>query len=478
MSNFCKIPILIIVIAVLLISYDAHRVADLTLPPPWNDESWSIYPAKNIALHGRLWAPELNPEKVIFCYPIQEALLAVTWPLHEGDLRTLRDAAWAFTVMAYLLTAAWMAKAPGGWVGILIFSAFFLSAPIVVAGNIVRPEAPMMMLFALAMLFAERGSLYKALAVAALAAALHPAGIIGLGPFAVGCVADVARERPTPSKSDWVVLSIAVGIWGYYVQSAVRYWKAYLEVITSAYSEPMTQSWENFLTSPWLLCVVGTALLLVCISWFVRPEWVLPGVALLGVAVIPVIRTQMWYECYKSWSIGLLCAMGVMLLAEVGHRLFPRFPRLLVYTVSVVASLPMLHFAYRHGWLEGPRGYPHDMTWGWGMIARDPAVPYFTAEDEVHVLSALRVHTESKSGRLMVRPDAEALLYRSGFEPLQLYQPVRASVSPDWVLLRRSRYIPQWVRETHFSGITNGYREVAILHARDGTEEWSLWSRD
>lgn len=109
------------------------------------------------------------------------------------------------------------------------------------------------------------------------------------------------------------------------------------------------------------------------------------------------------------------------------------------------------------------------------MVTTDPAVPYFTEEDEMTILEGLRAH--AGGGRLMVRPDADALLFKSGFEPLQIYQPVRATVSPDWVIFRRSRYIPTWVREAHLSGITNGYREVAILHARDGTEEWSLWER-
>lgn len=340
MSNFCKIPMLIIVIAVLLISYHAHRVADLTLPPPWNDESWSIYPAKNIALHGRLWAPELNPEKVIFCYPIQEALLAVTWPLHEGDLRTLRDAAWAFTVMAYLLTAAWMAKAPGGWVGILIFSAFFLSAPIVVAGNIVRPEAPMMMLFALAMLFAERGSLYKALAVAALAAALHPAGIIGLGFFAMGCFAVIARERRVPTKSDCMVWSVPIVVWSYYVLLIARHWRDYREYLHATYSEPMTQSATSILSNSWLVYVVAPIALLLFLSWHARRSWTIPLIALLGIALIPAIRTQMWYECYKSWSLGLFCAMGIPLIAEGLAHKAPRLQKPARLAFGVVVCCP------------------------------------------------------------------------------------------------------------------------------------------
>lgn len=475
MKSIRFIGLFAVVLATIVVSFHAHRAADLTLPPPWNDESWSIYPAKNIALHGRLWAPELNPEKVIFCYPIQEALLAVTWPLHEGDLRTLRDAAWAFTVMSFLLTAAWIARAPGGWIGAAILSAFFLSAPMVVAGNIVRPEAPMLMLFALAMLFAERGSPYKALAIAAIAAALHPAGIIGLGLFALGCVAVIARERRMPAKTDCVVWSIPIVVWGYYVQLIARNWGDYREYLHATYSEPMTQSAASVLTSAWLLYVVAPAALVIVISWFVRRAWAMPAVALLGIALIPAIRTQMWYESYKSWSIALLCAMGVPLMAEILARLATRIPNPARFAIAAAACLPMLHFAYRHGWLEGPRGYPHDLTWGWGMVAVDPAVPFFTAEDEVSISSQLRALADS--GRLMMRPDADSLLFRGGFEPLQIYQPVRATVSPDWVLFRRSRYVPAWVRDAHLAGITNGYRQIAILHARDGTEEWSLWAR-
>lgn len=475
MKSIRLLGLLAVVLATLVVSFHAHRAADLTLPPPWNDESWSIYPAKNMALHGRVWAPELNPEKVIFCYPIQEALLALTWPLHEGDLRRIRDAAWVFTAIAFLLTAAWIARAPGGRIGVALLGAFFLSAPMVVAGNITRPEAPMLMLFALAMLLASRGSSYKALAVSAVAAALHPAGIIGLGLFAMGCFSHIVGERRVPSTSDVAVWSVPIVVWGYYVQLIARHWSDYREYVHATYSEPMTQSAASVLSSAWMLYVVVPIAALIVAAWRVHRAWTLPALALFGMALIPAIRTQMWYECYKSWSIGMLCAMGVPVLAKVLTSAISRIPRAAAYAVATAVCLPMVHFAYRHGWLEGPRGYPRDLTWGWGMVAADQTVPYFTAEDELAIVSELRRH--AAKGRLMFRPDADSLFFTSGLEPLQVYQPVRATISPDWVLFRRSRYVPDWVRDAHRSGITNSYRPVAVLHARDDTEEWSLWER-
>lgn len=465
-----------IVLAIVGISFHAHRAADLTLPPPWNDESWSLYPARNIALYGRLHAPELNADKVIFCYPIQDALLGVTWSWHEGDLRKTRDAAWGFTALAFLITALRLGRARGGLLGVVVLGAFFLSAPMVVAGNMTRPEAPMLLLFALAMVLSSQNRLYMALAVAAVAAALHPAGVIGLGLFAVGCVGALVVNRRFPTRADLAVWSIPVVVWAYYLQLIVRHWTDYSEYLHATYSEPMTQSAGSVLTSAWLLIVVAPSVLLVVVAWFAKREWTLSAVALVGLALIPAIRTQMWYECYKAWSIGLVCAMGVPLVADFLERRL-RMPVIAAQLVPIAACVPLLLFAYRHGWLEGPRGYPRDMTWGWGMVAADPAVPYFTTEDEAQISSALRAETDGSDGLLMVRPDADALLFRSGFDPLRVYQPVRASVSPDWVLFHRSRYIPAWVRDAHLAGITNGYRHVAVLHARDDTEEWSLWER-
>ncbi|MCX8013204.1 MAG: hypothetical protein N3A02_02795, partial [Rectinema sp.] len=338
------------------------------------------------------------------------------------------------------------------------------------------PEAPMFLLFSLGMLLSERGHLYKALAMAACAAVLHPTGLIGFGIFGIGSIVTLVRKRQLPSFSDTACWVIPLAMWIYFLQLILRHWNDFFESWYATYSEPMTQSLYSIITNKWLLLVVLPVVVVTITAFVVRRSWVFPSLILVGISLIPVIRTQMWYEVYKSWTLGMLSAMGFSLTSEILRDRF-RIPNIMAMSVSLLAVLPILYFSYRHGWLEGPRGYPRDMTWGWGMIVEDPAIPYFTREDEEKILTALRTHTLSQGGRLMVRPDAEALLYRHTFEPLQVYQPVRASVMPDWVLFRRSRYIPPWVRDAHLSGITNSFELAAILHARNETEEWTLWRR-
>ncbi len=468
------------VAAVLITSLYVHHRAGVTLPIPWNDESWSLYPARNIAEHGRLLAPELNETKVIFCYPIQDAFLGLTYPLHGGDLRTVRLMSWACGALAFALVALWMFSIPARWWGLALFSGFYLSAPSVVAGNIVRPEAAMLALFAGVLVLSERRRLWGALSLAAVAAALHPAGVIGLGLFGVAALWVLVRERTWPTRAEGVAVLAASAVWIYYAQLILRHWPDYMEYLNATYSEPMTQSAGSVVTSAWTLAAVVPAMALVVWSLLARRALFLPAVVVLGLVLIPAIRTQMWYEVYKAWGLGLLGVMGSALLAQGVGRLLGAWPQWIRATipsaVAAMACVPLLLFSYRHGWLEGPRNYPNDLTWGWGMRV-EGEVPYFRPEDQAVLHQQLQARYGDASKRLMILPDADALLLTGPLAETSFYQPVRTSVSPDLVLVHDSRYKPDWVRDHHHRMAERSYQHVGILHERDGTERWTLWER-
>ena len=180
--------------------------------------------------------------------------------------------------------------------------------------------------------------------------------------------------------------------------------------------------------------------------------------------VVPQLRTQMWYVLYVA--LGQALALCLLLRGVFIFHIRPVFQ----VVTAVLVALMGLGFMYRGGYLEGPRGYPHDMTWGGGMVTESPHDPYLTEQERMAVRKELLAMTATADRPLRAiffsRADAMFFLdtMKAGIFPIQ---PIFHDEVPDVYVWHENRYFPKWVREYGMSQTTN------IVGNAEGREIWS-----
>ncbi len=468
------------VAAYLAVGFWVHLRADLAFPFPWNDEAWTLFPAKNVALYGRIWAPELNAEKVIFCYPVHDAFLGVMTLVFGQGLLWARHLSGVWMALAFILLTIVFCRDSLRFPLLIIAGWFFVSAPMIVAGNMVRPEALMMALASGALRAMDRNRPWFAMGLGAAGVALHPSGLVVMGFMGLAALIDAIRRRVWPRGCDWAALGLGALAVGYLLYIAAAHWADLREWYLATASEQMTQTADAVLASKWTRQFLLPALILAALSLAFAPRARIAALLAVGFALMPAIRTQMWYDSYRVFAIVLMLAASARLLDALANRCCRCGCNMrggsacwnLLFVA--LAAFPMLR-AYRSQWLEGPRGYPRDMTWGWGMRMSD-GTPYYLESDRAAVEAALRERLGETAQRLTVLPEADMILMWRGLGAHQFYMPVRAKVSPDAIILRQSRYKPDWVREVHEQKAAR-YVPLGELHRRDETEVWTLWVR-
>jgi hypothetical protein len=102
--------------------------------------------------------------------------------------------------------------------------------------------------------------------------------------------------------------------------------------------------------------------------------------------------------------------------------------------------------------------------------------PYYLESDRESLETALRARFGDANYRVSVLPEAEMILMWRGLGALRYYMPVRARVGPDLIIVRDSRYKPEWVRDVHEKRSRN-FDVLGVIHRRDGTEVWTLKAR-
>jgi hypothetical protein len=321
------------------------------------------------------------------------------------------------------------------------------------------------------------GSIYQRL-WCALAAVLHPSGIIAVSLVGLGVAVQILRKWNRPNAFDLVALAFAVAAWLYYAYVIIWHWTDIREWFTATSSEPMTQNAVSILTSTWSVVFVGSSLLVLLWSAVSCRKMVLPALLALGISLVPAVRTQMWYESYKIWTLILLALNGGALISHTLSRFLttrrPGMRAVAHHAFLAVVCLPLLSVALRNGWLEGPKNYPNDMQWGWGMIMGGD-VPYYLENDRVVLEKELAARLGDKAYRLTMLSEADSILMWRGLGRHMFYQAVRTDVEPEIVIIHDSRYKPDWVRALHHSRTAATHQNAGVLHKRDETESWTLW---
>ncbi|MDQ4129596.1 MAG: hypothetical protein M3133_01165, partial [Actinomycetota bacterium] len=187
-----------------------HLVAFDRFPTPWVDEAHFLVPALSLAREGGLSVPELNAPNGIFWVPHgYYAVLAAAFSLLPDTLTVARATSLLFTLgtaAAFMVIARRLEVPMLG--AAVVASAWLLAPHVVIAGNNARMEALVIFLGAAAVALLACGHGATAVALAVLAAVVHPAGFLVAAVVVAGAAAARTDLRPRGAAS-WLIVGLA-----------------------------------------------------------------------------------------------------------------------------------------------------------------------------------------------------------------------------------------------------------------------------
>ena len=456
--------------AVFALSAWGHVRAGLTLPIPWEDETSWLCPAIHFAQNGTLFAPELNPDRTLFWQPPGYFIgMALFVKIFGAGLGMARWVSWTFMASSLGLLALFFRRYPCGWMAVLFLSLCWLDSPLVCIGNVARMEGPLLFLACAGYLLCAQNRWWKGLAVLALSGLVHFNGVYFFCGAALAWLLQPSAWK-RPAGSDFLFLAPVGILWLGYAVYAGCNWNWVAADMAEQFSRKTGRGLlANALSWPGLgyeimhLVAAGGA-------WAKPRRWLL--VVAFGAACLAlyVVGQEMWYVPFQFVGIVLalwLAVAGIHALLR-SIRTLPRWIPGGFYLIALPALL--FHF-YLHGIVEDPRGYPRDLAWGWGMRATD-ADEYCTEDDLANVVRALRQALPGPAPVLLgFDPPGDQMLYTGKLaENIRPFFPVFTDKRPDFILVHRSKYVPDWVAR-HKDSIP---ADAEPLYSRAGGEQWFL----
>lgn len=467
---------------VLLLSLHVHRQAGLTLPNPWNDEPWNLWPAKALVETGSFVTPELNPERPTMLYGGGYAAAAGLFMKAAGfSLETARWFSWVCMAGVWILTALMLAALPWRHAGVAVAGLFFLAPVHVVAGNVARPEALVLLLVTLGYWSLMKRRPIPAIFLCGLGVIVHPNALY----FLLGAVLYVAVDprqwrRLWPlTRTDWAVAigcSLPVLLSAWMIGRIWEHWFGFFQIqIAHNVTYDPVGKLADF---RWWLVLLGG--LCLAARRFRSPAavWLLYGLAAL---MVFLMGGEMWYEIYKITGFMAMLTGGAALLVHAGRAGAARWPvrRIPIAVVSGAAALLYLwglgQFNYRHGFVTGPRNYPQKLSWGWGMTMADPEVPYITAADKQAVVALAMAAAGDHPAPVIEFPGTgDSFLFIDALPAsARPFLRIRNQSESHVMVFHLSRYIPKWVQKgirLRMEGM--GIEVDAPDLVRHGTEKW------
>ena len=467
-----------------LFSFLVHIQAGLTLPNPWNDEPWNLWPAKALVETGSFVAPELNPDRPTMLYGGgYAATVGLFMRITSFSLESARLFSWLCMTVAFLATALMLWQLPWSHFLLGLVAWVYLSSAHVVAANTARPEALVLLIVSVGYLFLIKNHPIKAVFMCGLGVIVHPNALY----FLVGTLLYTAltpslwRRIWPPSSGDWAVMaacSIPVLLSALSIWQIWDHWFGFFQVQLAHNStyNPV----EKLIKFKWWLTLTGTWFAVGLLLRQRAAVWSLYGLASLLVALM---GGEMWYDVYKVSGFMAMWTAGIAILVQIGrdanriqyNQVWLRLLPAIVYGGVIAYFLAMGHFHYYNGFTSGPRNYPQKLSWGWGMTMADPAVPYLTDADRQNVASLAMDRAGSHPNPVIEFPaTGDSFLFIDALPPhARPLLRIGASQEAQVVVFHLSRYIPSWVQNVILSKM-KAYNINASSpdYERDQTEKW------
>ena len=475
-----------IVATVLVMSFHVHLRAGLSLPNPWNDEAWTLWPSKALIETGSFLAPELNPERETMLYGGGDAVaFGLFMRIFGFSIQSARWLSWLCTMGAWLAVAAVVWTLPWRHFLLCMAGLFFLAPAHVVAGNMARPDGIVLLMVSIAYWRLVKNRPTQAVFLCGLGVIVHPNALyFFLGALFYTTITPALWHRIWPlTRTDWIfivccslpVLMSATKIWSLW---DLFYHDFFVVGLSHNLSLNPLKRWVDF---RWWLILLGILFAGGRLLHHRVAIWGLYG--LVGLMVW-VMGGEMWYDVYKMtgfmvmWTGGVAC---ILLFGDWGSARLQGRKVALVAAKSIATAIALLYLLllgnlnYRHGFIPGPVNYPQKLGWGWGMIMADPAVPYITPEDKQIVSNlALGIAGEHPNPLIEFPATGDSFLFIDSLpDHARPMMRIRTKVPSQVVVYHLSRYIPGWVQV----GIIEQMKSMGIDpnhpdHVRDQTEKW------
>jgi hypothetical protein len=275
---------------------------------------------------------------------------------------------------------------------------------------------------------------------------IHPNGCIFFGGGLLWGLYALTTRHPRIQRYEWYVMACGVAMLVAYVHFVVLNWAGFVQDMTWQFQfkgMATQQSWQSLLLgSKMQLFAIYSVLL--ALTLFLRKRTHLTFIGYLFLATW-ILRGQMWYELFLSLSVCIGIIETINLAKVVLTRFsLPRTPRI---CLCGAFCLVLMLWAYREGYLPGPKGYPDDLTWGWGMSVSKPEAPYITKKDIQHIGNEInRLNKNHALTHVQFYPAAESLFFLTGKESFTPIQPIFSSMRPDIAVFHHSPDIPHWLK--------------------------------
>lgn len=467
---------------VLLVSLFVHLRAGLTFPNPWNDEAWNLWQAKALVETGTFNVPELNPDRPSMLYGGgYAAAVGLFMRLFGFSLESARHFSWLCLAGAWSLTALILSKLPGRHLWLALSGLFFLAPVHVVAGNVARPEALVLLIATLGYWRLLKGAPLQAIFLCGLGVIVHPNALY----FLLGTLAYVALAPALwprlwrPTRADVVVMALcAVPV----ILSAwmiLRIWEHWIGFFRIQLAHNATYGPAEKLGEFrwWLAGAAGGALAARGLR-LPAAVWLVYGTMALLVALM---GGEMWYEVYKLTGLMTLLAGWPIVLWQSGRWLGARWPGRplgrawagIGWAAAAVCLLALVEMNFRHGFLVGPRNYPQKLSWG--VVMADPGVTYVTAEDKRIVAElALKAAGDHAAPVIEFPGTGDSFLFVDALPPPAMPRlAILAETRGQVVVFHLSRYLPPMLaRHVRSQLARENIDEAQPDYERDGTEKW------
>ena len=462
-----------------------HLLADLTLPTPWVDEAHFMWPAASFAADFSLFAPELDPNRVILWMPPGfTVVLGIVFRILGVSLVVARSVSLAALLVAVAALALIVRRYPLRFLSLLVLGAYFCTGVVTACGNVARPEALMIMLASLGVWVLLGPRPFSGLILLALTPLIHPAGAF----FLLGAlIGQAVRARLTDSswrfgrREAGMLLAVAL-LWALYALFAVANWANFWHDMTYQFARKSGRDLLTPLATPENLLIL--VLLLLAVAYGVKNR--LPSLGLLTLAVpawiVFLLGHEMWYHVYQS----LAWALFSIVIIHTGHHMLctPRRPgcRVLPATVLTVLVAATFGMGYAKGLTPTQANHPPAIAW---QDMKTPSeIPYFLPEDRAaitHLLDSLATDNEELVVQFL--PRAEAFLQPEILEGrVKTIAPVFADLKADAYIIHCSRYLTPsvYLQATKDDIAAAGARSLEdgiLFHQRDAWERWYLFVR-
>lgn len=314
------------------------RANALTFPYPWNDEARFFLPAWWLSLHSSLSPAVLNAPQGIFWVPDGFTIwLAAIFSIFGRSVEAARVACeFAVALGVALFSIAFRRITRSPWVGAAV-TTVLLTPPTIFAANMIRMEAPLFLIFAIAILFHIAGTELACASMLLLSLLFHPAFFIALV-FYLPAVWATGKTRSTPGKRSvirvlaWLLFAVVAIAAGLELIRIVQHFPLVRQHMAIQETRKAGHSFAALLIKPQGILLGIEFILVVWLAIARRPGslqaqrvLLLPvAAAALGVQIYAVFGGEVMYDVYSlAMTPAIFLCLAYCLLCG---RLTPEGP--------------------------------------------------------------------------------------------------------------------------------------------------------